>query len=154
VARHESEARRGTTKTTLLPWGVLASHIATRLPQKPDTTIARTSVLWGLAGSVSSDAQGRKARCLLPGGLLFRSTTGPGESTVHILGTGISRKQATPEADVITRFRLLGLPLWSTSTPAPRAPKLTKVITSDASPRLTASGRGRNERGNSSTADR
>src|ERR1035437_5263035 len=43
VAKHESEARRGITKTTLLPWGALASHCSATLPQAPDKSITRTS---------------------------------------------------------------------------------------------------------------
>jgi hypothetical protein len=47
LARHESEARRGTTKTTWLPWGVLASRSSARVPQSRGKTITRTSILWG-----------------------------------------------------------------------------------------------------------
>src|SRR5258708_196385 len=48
IARHESEGRRGATHTTLLPWGVLASYSAYRLPHLPDKTITRWSLVWGL----------------------------------------------------------------------------------------------------------
>src|SRR5215831_10606153 len=55
-ASHESEARRGFTQTTLLPWGLLASHSSARLPYSTDKTITRTSLLWGLGGSVALDS--------------------------------------------------------------------------------------------------
>jgi len=108
VANHQSEARRGVTKTTLLPWGILQSHFSTPLPQTPANTLSRDTFLWGLAVSRTSVANGRQALRVLPGGLLFRSTTAPGESAVHILGTGISRTGAR------TRFRFLCIPVWTT----------------------------------------
>jgi hypothetical protein len=114
VARHESEARRGITKTTLLPWGVLASHCSARLPQSPDKTIARTSVLWGLGGSSTIDAAGSHKVQVLPFGLLLRRTTGSGQSSIHVLGTGLFSKEAAKNAGSIARFRLLGIPIWTT----------------------------------------
>ena len=118
VARHESEARRGLTKTTLLPWGVLASVCSARLPQSPTNTITRTSLLWGLAGSATRDGAGRHSVHVLPFGLLLRRTTAPGQSAMHVLGTGLARQDATTPSGATTRFRLLGLPIWTTH-PAP-----------------------------------
>jgi hypothetical protein len=114
VARHESEARRGTTKTTLLPWGVLASHDSATLPQSPDKTITRTSVLWGLAGSATMDGAGCHSVRVLPFGLLLRRTTGPRLASTHVLGTGLSRQEATNHSGSTARFRLLGIPVWTT----------------------------------------
>jgi hypothetical protein len=121
VAKHESEARRGTTKTTLLPWGVLASHGSARLPQTPDKTITRTSVLWGLGASVTMDGAGGHSVHVLPFGLLLRRTTGPGQSSIHVLGTGIFRQAATSYSGSTARFRLLGIPLWTTHTSPPKS---------------------------------
>jgi hypothetical protein len=120
VIRHESEARRGITKTTLLPWGVLASHASATLPQSPDKTLARTSVLWGLGGSVTLDGTGRHSVHVLPYGLLLCHTTSPGQSATHILGTGLSRKEAASRAGTTARFRLLGIPIWTTHEPPPK----------------------------------
>jgi hypothetical protein len=120
VARHESEARRGTTKTTLLLWGVLLSHNSARLPQSPGTNLMRTSVLWGLGASVTTDGAGCHSVRVLPFGLLLRHTTGPGQSSFHVLGTGISRQKATSHFGSTARFRLLGLPLWTTRTALPK----------------------------------
>jgi hypothetical protein len=114
VVRHESEARRGTAKTTLLPWGVLASRGSARLPQSPDRTIERTSLVWGLAMSATKDGAGGHGVRVLPFGVLFRRTTGPGRSSTHILGTGLSRKEATAHSASTERYRLLGIPLWTT----------------------------------------
>ena len=113
VAKHESEARRGITRTTLLPWGVLASHGSAKLPQSPGKTITRTSVLWGLGASVTVDGAGRHSVHLLPFGLLLQRTTGPGQSSTHVLGTGLFRKEATDNSGSTTRFRLLGIPIWT-----------------------------------------
>ena len=116
VASHESEARRGVTKTTLLPWGMLASHNAARLPQSPDKTITRTSVLCGLGGSVTMDAAGLRSMHVLPFGLLLDRTTGSGQSSIHVLGTGLVRKAATNHSGSTARLRLLGIPIWRTHT--------------------------------------
>jgi hypothetical protein len=120
IIRHESEARRGFTRTTWLPWGVLASHASARLPQSPDQTIARTSVLWGFGASVTTEAENAHSVRVLPFGLLLRRTTGPGCSTTHILGTGVSRQAATDHSGSTARFRLLGIPLWTSHTPPPK----------------------------------
>jgi hypothetical protein len=122
AASHQSEARRRITKTTLLPWGVLWSHFSTALPQAPTNTISRVTVLWGLAASRTSVQDGRHTLGILPGGLLFRSTTGPGTMAVHVLGTGVSRWQATRASGAAARFRLLGIPLWTTHAPPPPPP--------------------------------
>ncbi len=110
VARHESEAHRGITRTTLLPWGVLACHCSARLPQSPDKTITRTSVLWGLDGADCHSVH------LLPFGLLLRRTTGPRQSSIHVLGAGFLRQEATNYSGSTARFRLLGIPIWTTHT--------------------------------------
>jgi hypothetical protein len=114
LARHESEARRGVTKTTWLPWGVLASYCSARLPQSPGDTITRTSLLWGLGASVTTGGEGGHSVQVLPFGLLLRRTTGPGQSSTHVLGTGLFRQQATDHSGATARFRLLGIPIWST----------------------------------------
>ena len=109
VARHESEARRGISKTTLLPWGVLASHASAKLPQSPDKTIKRTSILWGLGGSASVNRDGLHSLNILPFGLLLNKTTGPKQSSFHVLATGISHKTTANEST--TRFDVLGIPI-------------------------------------------
>jgi hypothetical protein len=113
VVRHESEARRGTTKTTWLPWGVLASHCSARLPQSPDKTITRSSILWGLGASVTMDGAGIHSVRVLPFGLLLSDITGPGQSSFHILGTGLSRREGANHSGSTERFRLLGIPVWT-----------------------------------------
>ncbi len=109
AARHESEARRGVASTTLLPWGVLGSQFSALVPQTPANTvsISRATLLWGLAASRTSDKNGKRTMCFLPGGLLFRSTTAPHKAALHVLGTGVSRTGPS------TRVRLLGIPLWT-----------------------------------------
>jgi hypothetical protein len=113
VAKHESEARRGTTKTTLLPWGILESHFSTPLPQAPTNTLSHDTLLWGLAASRTSVANGRQALRILPGGILFRTTAAPGKKAVHVLGTGVS------QTDTSTRFRLFCIPVGTTHTATP-----------------------------------
>ncbi|MGO8674414.1 MAG: hypothetical protein ACLQVX_00935 [Limisphaerales bacterium] len=108
AAKHQSEARRGITRTTLLPWGILQSHFSSPVLQAPTNTLRRDTLLWGLAASRTSVDNGKQALRILPGGLLFRSTAAPGKSAVHVLGTGVSR------TDTATRFRLLCIPLWTT----------------------------------------
>lgn len=114
VARHESEARRGSTRTTWLPWGVLASHSAARLPQSPEQTISRTSFLWGLGASVTADGAGNHSIHALPFGILFHRTRALERSSMHILGTGLSHYAATNHSSSTNRFRLLGIPVWTT----------------------------------------
>src|SRR5262249_5333369 len=113
VVRHESEARRGVTQTTILPWGLLFRHSSARLPYAPDKTIARTSLAWGLAGSAAVNAAGVRSLRVLPFGLLFSKATGPRQSSVHILGTGLSRKESADHSRASSHFRLLGIPIWS-----------------------------------------
>jgi hypothetical protein len=119
IAKYESEARRGSTHTTWLPWGVLASHSAARLPQSPDITIARTSVLWGLGASVTADETGDRTVRVLPFGLLVHRTIGAGRSSFQILGTGAVHQEATDHSGSTTRYRLLGIPLWTTHSSPP-----------------------------------
>jgi hypothetical protein len=118
LAKHESEHRRGTTKTTVLPWGVLASHEAARVPQAPDKTIARTSVLWGIGASAQTDEAGTESLRVLPFGLLLSRTAGSERSATYILGTGVSHRQPTAHSGASSTVRLLGLPLWTTHAPA------------------------------------
>jgi hypothetical protein len=108
VAKHQSEARRGTTKTTLLPWGILQSHFSTPWPQAPTNTLSRDTLVWGLAASRTSVSAGEHALRILPGGLLLRSTTAPGKQALHLLGTGVSRDGTT------TRVRIFGVPVRTT----------------------------------------
>ena len=98
------------TKTTLLPWGVLGSHFSTPVPQNPSDTLSRDTLLWGLAASRTSVANGTQSLRILPGGLLFRTTSAPGKRALHILGTGVSHTGAS------TRFRLFCIPLRTTHT--------------------------------------
>ena len=125
IAWHESEACRATSKTTWLPWGVLASHSTARLPQSPDKNITSASILWGLGASTTADGEGARSVHVLPFGLLFRRTKSPERSSTYIMGTGISREVATDESGPTERFRLLGIPLWSTH-PAAREVRATK----------------------------
>jgi hypothetical protein len=114
VASHESEARRGTTKTTWLPWGALASHCSARLPQSPDKIITHTSILWGLGASVTTEDPGEHSVQVLPFGLLLRHTSGPRGSSTHILATGVSHRESKDHSGSTNRFRLLGIPIWTT----------------------------------------
>jgi len=121
VARHEFDGRRGITKTTLLPWGVFASHSSARLPQSPGNIITRTTVLWGFGGSVTMDGAHGRSVHVLPFGLLFRGTTRPGQSSIHILGTGFFRREPTNNSRSTARFRLLGISLSTTHASASKA---------------------------------
>jgi hypothetical protein len=114
IARHESEARRGVSHTTLLPWGLLASHSSYRPRQSPHKTITRSSLIWGLGGSITADESQTRAVRLLPFGLLFRGVTGPSQTSIHAIGTGFSRKKAADNSSATTRFRLFGVPIWTT----------------------------------------
>jgi hypothetical protein len=120
VARHESEARRGITRTTWLPWGVLASYCSAWLPKSPGKTITRTSVLWGLGATVTMDGASCHSVRVLPFGLLLRRTTSPQCSSIHVLGTGLVRQEATNHSGSTARFRLLGIPLWTTHMSPPK----------------------------------
>ena len=99
---------------------MLASYGSARLPQSPDKTIMRTSILWGLGASVTMDGAGCHSVHVLPFGLLFRRTMGPGQASIHVLGTGLVRKEARHYSGPSVRFRFLGIPLWSTHTPSPK----------------------------------
>lgn len=113
VAKHQSDSRRAFNKTAVLPWGILYSHFATKLPQDPSRALSRDSVLWGLAVSQTRDAAKRRTFEVLPAGLLYRTEHGPTRSATYILGTGVSRTKATSTAGSTARFRLLGIPLWT-----------------------------------------
>src|SRR5439155_19732576 len=76
LAGHEYEARRRFSKTTVLPWGVLCSHVSAALPQNPTNIIARTTILWGFAGTHISDGPDRRWFGVLLLGLLFRIRIG------------------------------------------------------------------------------
>jgi hypothetical protein len=109
LAKHQSDSRRGFTKTTLLPWGLLYGSSSAELPQDPTRRVSRGSVLWGLAGSRTRDRSGSVTFNLLPGGILFRGQTGPSLTSTHILGTGITRTRD----GLVTRLRFLGIPIWT-----------------------------------------
>jgi hypothetical protein len=113
VAHHESEARRGYSKTVLLPWGVLASHSSAKLPHSPEKTISRTSVIWGLGGGAETNANDVHSVHVLPLGILYKSIDAPGRSSTHVLWTGVSHRDATATAAAVTRFRLLGIPIYT-----------------------------------------
>ena len=49
AAKHQSEARRGITRTTLLPWGILRAISPARCPEPRTRPSARDTLLWGLA---------------------------------------------------------------------------------------------------------
>jgi hypothetical protein len=121
LAKHESEARRGVTKTTCLPWGALASHCAARLPSSPGNIIARTSVLWGAGASVTTDQAGGRLVELLPFGLLLRHRTEPGQSSFYVLGTGLSGKALENGSLATQRVRLLGITVWRRQANAPKS---------------------------------
>jgi hypothetical protein len=116
IARHEAEARRGFAKTTCLPWGLLASHCSARLPQSPEKTITRASILWGLGASMTKGQTGERTIEVLPFGLLWRRVTGPNHSSFHILGTGVARTEAARGARGTERYRLFGIPMRTTSS--------------------------------------
>jgi hypothetical protein len=86
IARHQSDTRRGTTETTLLPWGFLASHSSARLPQSPTKIISRTSIFWGLGGSITVEETGRRSIELLPFGMLYHRTTSAAQTSTRVLG--------------------------------------------------------------------
>ncbi len=113
LAKHQSDSRRAFDKTAVLPWGVLYSHFATKLPQDPDRSLSRASILWGLAGSQTRDTADRRTFKLLPAGLLFRSERGPTRTATHVLGTGVSKTKPTSTTSGASQFRLLGIPLWT-----------------------------------------
>jgi hypothetical protein len=119
IAKHQTEARQGMSKTTLLPWGVLTSHFSTPLPDAPDTKLERTSVFWGLCGSWTTDGGGEHKLRVLPFGLLFRRTTGANKAATHVLGTGLTRDVSADRSPSNARFRILGVPVWSRHS-APR----------------------------------
>ena len=114
VANHESDSRRGVSKTAVLPLGILYHRLSAKLPQDPNLTLSHASVLWGLAASQAKDSSGRRALKILPAGLLFRSESSHARTAVHVLGTGIARTKPTSTTSGTTRFRLLGIPLWTT----------------------------------------
>jgi hypothetical protein len=72
-----------------------------------------TSVLWGFGGKGADDGAGRTSLQVLPFGLLIHQTKSPGQSSFHVLGTGVSHKEAADHSGTTSRFRLLGIPLWS-----------------------------------------
>jgi hypothetical protein len=78
------------------------------------------SVLWGIGASVTKDEVGGRSVHVLPFGVLLDHTTGPGESSLHILGTGFSRWEAAEHSGSTARFRFLGIPIWSTLGSPPR----------------------------------
>jgi hypothetical protein len=111
IAKHESDARRGYHKTTVLPWGVLYGQFHARLPQDTNYIVARVSALWGVAGSWKQDGTERSTFHLLPGGILFSHVQDSQHDSTTVLWTGLSRTKVTPGAKAKTKFRLLGVRL-------------------------------------------
>jgi hypothetical protein len=123
VAKHQSDTRRGVYKTALLPWGVLFGQFSAKLPQDPARSLSRVSLLWGLAASCSKDSIDRTTFNLLPAGILFRTQTSPSRTAVHVLGTGASRSHPTSARGATTRYRLFGIPVWTSRPTELRSPK-------------------------------
>jgi hypothetical protein len=122
VAKHQSDTRRGVQKSAVLPWGLLYGQFSARLPQDPERTVSRVSLLWGLAASRSKDSFSRTTLQILPAGILFKSQSNPSRTAIHILGTGVSSTKPTSTAARTTRYRLLGIPIWtSQASPSPAA---------------------------------
>jgi hypothetical protein len=119
VAKHKSDARQGTSQTAVLPWGMLYSRFSAKVPQRPEETFSRARLLWGLAASQRKDSLGNVSSRLLPFGLLFRSDTQTNRTSVHILGTGVAHTRPTATVGGVTRFRLLGIPLWTKRSAPP-----------------------------------
>ena len=113
VAKHQSDSRRGFTKTALLPWGLLYGQFSAKLPQAPARTISRHSVLWGLGASRTRDSSDQLTFNLLPGGLLFRNRASPTGGATYLLGTGVAHTQASAKTAATTQFRLLGIRVWT-----------------------------------------
>ena len=67
------------------------------------------------------DGAGRHSVHVLPFGLLLHRTTGSGQSSFHVLGTGLFRKEAANNPGPVARFRLLGIPIWTTHTAQPKS---------------------------------
>jgi hypothetical protein len=109
LVRHERDTRRGVSKTTLLPWGILASQASAAVPYAPDKIIRRTTVLWGLGGSSTVNVAGSHSLNILPFGLLLQKKSGLAEISFHVLATGFSRRTIGRES--VTRLRLLGIPV-------------------------------------------
>ena len=115
IAKHDSDSRRGISRTGILPWSVLYSQFKAKLPPEPQRTIARRSVLWGLAFSQTKDSGYGGDLEILPAGILFRSDRSAAKTATYILGTGSSRSKPTAWAGSKIRFRLLGIPVWTRS---------------------------------------
>jgi hypothetical protein len=111
IAKHESDLRRGYSKTAVLPWGVLYGQFQARLPQDTNHIVARVSALWGLAGSWMRDGNGRSTMHLLPGGILFSHVEDSQNHSLTVLWTGISRTKVTSGAMEKIKLRLLGVRL-------------------------------------------
>jgi hypothetical protein len=121
VAKHQSDSRRGVYKTALLPWGILYGHLSAQLPQDPAQTVSRTSLLWGLAASRTRDSLRQTTLKLLPAGILLRAQSSPSRTGFHILGTGVSRTPPSSTSTGTARYRLLGIPLWTTHDASAKA---------------------------------
>ena len=116
LMKHLSEERRGYSKTTLLPWGLLAAHNSASLATDSESKLSRTTVLWGLLGSVTKDAGQRKTTNLLPLGLLFHHVSSPSQRSLYVFGTGRTRTGSNKSGQT-SRFRIFGIPIH-TSRPA------------------------------------
>lgn len=113
LAKHDSDSRRGLSKTGLLPWSVLYSQFTAELPDEPVRTLSHKSSLWGLAFSQTADGRYDQNLNILPAGILFRKQVGKDKTASYILGTGFSRSHRAPLARNQTQFRLLGIPVWT-----------------------------------------
>jgi hypothetical protein len=118
LAAHESEDRRGFTKQTLLPWGILASRCLARLPYSPDMKIERSSILWGLLATDTLDGSNVSSFKLLPFGIGLDRKAGARVSSFHVLGTGFSRQSRNQGKQMreVTRYRFLGIPVAQRAT--------------------------------------
>src|ERR1022692_999297 len=68
----------------LLACSFAGARVPGSLPFRSDKTIIRTSVLWGLGGSATTDGADRHTVHLLPFGLLLCRSTSPGQSSIQI----------------------------------------------------------------------
>jgi hypothetical protein len=119
LAKHESDSRRGVYRTALLPWGVLFGQFSARYPQNPERKVSRVSLVWGLVASRTHDSTDQTKFKLLPAGILLKTRSDPFGSGFHILGTGYSTSRSMAARGATTRYRLFGIPLWTSHSAAP-----------------------------------
>jgi hypothetical protein len=117
VMYHDSDERRGISRTSILPWGVLAYQFESVWPQNPTKSMSHFTMLWGFLARHDTDGPERTTTKLLPWGLLYKNTKAPGRSSFHILATGVSKSDPTTMAKGRTKYHFLGLPVWWSTTP-------------------------------------